>query len=238
MGKLTETTSGVTVGHVAVFSDVHGNIKDGGPAPSGSPTTLPFTSITGVATPAQLPVATTAALGAVKPDGTTITISGGVISAAGGGGGGSGALQQIRAQTNAVTTSTAEFVNNDTIPPQTGGTNLLNCTITPTNAASILEIDFVICLAAHAATRLCIALFQDNTSNAFYAATQTAADTDASYMITGKFFMTAGTTSATTIHLRYGNSDNATTVTVNAINGARAYGGTVYSSMTVTEWAA
>jgi hypothetical protein len=37
--------------------------------------------------PADLPIATTSALGAVKPDGTTITISGGVISAPGGGGG-------------------------------------------------------------------------------------------------------------------------------------------------------
>lgn len=36
---------------------------------------------------ARLPVATTAALGVVKPDGSTITIAGGVISAAGGGGG-------------------------------------------------------------------------------------------------------------------------------------------------------
>jgi hypothetical protein len=34
--------------------------------------------------PADLPVATTSALGAVKPDGTTITVSGGIISSAGG----------------------------------------------------------------------------------------------------------------------------------------------------------
>lgn len=37
--------------------------------------------------PALLPTATTSVLGAVKPDGTTITISGGVISSVGGGGG-------------------------------------------------------------------------------------------------------------------------------------------------------
>jgi hypothetical protein len=44
-----------------------------------------FADITGTATAAQLPLATTGAFGAVKPDGTTITISGGVISAPGGG---------------------------------------------------------------------------------------------------------------------------------------------------------
>lgn len=38
--------------------------------------------------PADLPIATTSAFGVVKPDGSTITISGGVISSPGGGGGG------------------------------------------------------------------------------------------------------------------------------------------------------
>ncbi|MDR5730578.1 MAG: hypothetical protein RB191_24480, partial [Terriglobia bacterium] len=47
-----------------------------------------FADISGTATPAQLPVATTSALGVVEPDGTTITIAAGVISAVGGGSGG------------------------------------------------------------------------------------------------------------------------------------------------------
>src|SRR6185312_5269928 len=46
-----------------------------------------FTDISGVATASQLPVATTSAFGAVKPDGTSITIAGGVISATGAGSG-------------------------------------------------------------------------------------------------------------------------------------------------------
>ncbi len=52
-----------------------------GPA-SGSAAAPTFRALA----PADLPVATTSALGAVKPDGTTITISAGVISAAAGGG--------------------------------------------------------------------------------------------------------------------------------------------------------
>lgn len=44
-----------------------------------------FSDISGVAAPAQLPVATSSAFGVVKPDNTTITISGGVITAIGGG---------------------------------------------------------------------------------------------------------------------------------------------------------
>ncbi len=46
---------------------------------------LSFSNFTGVATSAQMPIATTGALGGVIPDGTTITINGsGVISAVGG----------------------------------------------------------------------------------------------------------------------------------------------------------
>lgn len=44
-----------------------------------------FSNLSGSATSAQLPTATTSALGAVKVDGSTITISGGVISATTGG---------------------------------------------------------------------------------------------------------------------------------------------------------
>ena len=47
-------------------------------------------SVLRVLVPADLPVATISALGAVKPDGSSITIAGGVISAPGGGGGGGG----------------------------------------------------------------------------------------------------------------------------------------------------
>jgi len=46
-----------------------------------------FTDISGTAAAAQLPLATTLAFGAVKPDGTTITISSGVITAVTGGSG-------------------------------------------------------------------------------------------------------------------------------------------------------
>lgn len=44
-----------------------------------------FSDITGIAIPGQLPTSTDSALGIVRPDGTTISISGGVLSVIGGG---------------------------------------------------------------------------------------------------------------------------------------------------------
>ena len=56
------------------------------PVPADIPNLDASKITTGTFAAGQVPVATTAAFGAVKPDGTTITISGGVISSAGGGG--------------------------------------------------------------------------------------------------------------------------------------------------------
>lgn len=64
-------------------------------------------------TPASLPVATTSALGTVKPDGTTITISGGVISSAGGA---TGANPTATASDTAVNGSATTFLRSDGAP--------------------------------------------------------------------------------------------------------------------------
>ena len=82
---VASVTGAVSIGNLAVFADVNGTVQDGGAIPTPT-SSLPFTSITGTATPAQLPVATSSAFGAVKPDNSTITISAGVISTTGGSG--------------------------------------------------------------------------------------------------------------------------------------------------------
>lgn len=63
---------------------------------------------------ADLPLATTGAFGAVKPDGTTVTISGGVISASGGGGGLSGQTTGYMPLATSATTSTTSSGLQDT----------------------------------------------------------------------------------------------------------------------------
>jgi hypothetical protein len=66
-GTVAAVSGSVTVGHLAVFSNTAGTIVDGGSVPSSY----------------TLPTASTSVLGGVKIDGTTISISGGVISATG-----------------------------------------------------------------------------------------------------------------------------------------------------------
>lgn len=76
MAKITETTSGVVVGHLAVFSDVNGNIKDGGPVPaaggggSGTVTTVSVATAAGVSGSVANPTTTpaiTVVLGNITP---------------------------------------------------------------------------------------------------------------------------------------------------------------------------
>lgn len=97
-----------------------------------------FSNISGTASPSQLPVATTGSLGAVRPDGTTVTISSGIISAIGGGSGcivsGTGLVYSTSGvcsvadfqdiSTSPVNTSTRNLYLNGTISPLTGPNNV------------------------------------------------------------------------------------------------------------------
>lgn len=74
-----------------------------------------------------VPTATTSVLGIVKPDGTTITISGGTISAAGG-----GAVSSVFTRTGAVVATTGDY----TVAQVTGAAPLASPTFTGTTVAS------------------------------------------------------------------------------------------------------
>lgn len=77
-----------------------------------------------------VPTATTSVLGIVKPDGTTITISGGTISAAGG-----GAVSSVFTRTGAVVATTGDY----TVAQVTGAAPLASPTFTGTVIASTMN---------------------------------------------------------------------------------------------------
>ena len=144
-------------------------------------------------------------------------------------------VQVVTTQTGEVATGTTTVPLDDTIPQNTEGTEFMTLAITPTSATSKLKIDvvFIGCYSADAV--LALMLFQDSTANALAC----------NYIWSGggntrntpmylSHTMTAGTTSATTFKIRAGG-DNAGTLSFNGRNGSRQYGGTLASSISITE---
>lgn len=148
-------------------------------------------------------------------------------------------LQVVNSQTGAVATGTTTIPYDDTIPQNTEGDQYLSQAITPKSATSKLRIDVTVCLAhSVSAAILAAALFQDSTANALAAVTSTqVSNVNQPQVLNFTYYMTAGTTSATTFKVRAGGSTAGTT-TVNGSNSARVFGGVMASSITITEIAA
>lgn len=94
---------------------------------------LNASNLTGTIAAARLPIATTSAVGAVKVDGTSITITDGVISASGGGGGGSGTVTSVSSGTGLtggpITTSGTLSIDTGVVATLTDAQTLSNKTL-------------------------------------------------------------------------------------------------------------
>ena len=146
-------------------------------------------------------------------------------------------VQVVNTQTGAVATGSTVIPFDDTIPQNTEGDEYMTRAITPTSASNLLKIEVVFNCAVSALAQVCVALFQDSTANAL--ATMTPSRVEAAGVQTSCCFihyMTAGTTSATTFKVRAGPSTG--TLTFNGSGGTRRWGGTMASSITITEIAA
>lgn len=145
-------------------------------------------------------------------------------------------VQLVNYQTGALATGTTTIPYDDTIPQNTEGNEYMSLAITPKSATSKLKIDVIAMMTTSASAGwITVALFQDSTANALAAIT--------SIFLSGSgyggavpltHFMTAGTTSSTTFKVRLG-CNNAGTTTFNGQGGGRIYGGTMASSITITE---
>lgn len=145
-------------------------------------------------------------------------------------------LQVVNVQTGALSSSATSMPLDNTIPQNTEGTELFTLSITPKSATSKLLIQVVVQTASSPANWLLLALFQDSTANAIAStAIYNTTNTGASCMPLN-YYMTSGTTSATTFKLRYGQGGGGTMY----INGSTSQllGGSLISSMTITEIAA
>lgn len=142
-------------------------------------------------------------------------------------------VQVVNTQTGEVATTTTVMPFDDTVPQITEGGEFLTRAITPTSASNVLKIDVLLNVSPSVLGYVTAALFQDSGASAVaVGAHYEAASTYCQIAFT--YFMTAGTTSATTFRVRAGQN-SAGTLTVNGDGGFRRLGGVLMSSITVTE---
>jgi hypothetical protein len=143
-------------------------------------------------------------------------------------------IQTVTFSTGAVATGTTVIPYDNTIPRNTDGNQYMSLTITPTSASSLLCIQATIIMSTTVSTSaFTAALFQDSTANAL-AAVSRKNDNGWLDTLNITYWMTAGTTSATTFKIRAGTSGAGTT-TFNGISGGRYFGGVSNSNISIME---
>lgn len=147
-------------------------------------------------------------------------------------------VQIVNTQTGAVATGTTLIPVDDTIPQNTEGDEYMSLAITPKNAANklLIQVSFQSSNSASSNTQV-VALFQDSVANALIAFTGPQTSSGQNTRANFTYYMTAGTTSATTFKVRAGGNV-AGTVTFNGSGGSRQMGGVSNSSITITEYKA
>ncbi|MBL8712262.1 MAG: hypothetical protein JNM12_05135 [Alphaproteobacteria bacterium] len=123
--------------------------------------------------------------------------------------------------------------NDDTIPQNTEGTEVVTVSITPTSASSTIEIEFRGMGAASGSANLVAALFKDSGANALAASTGIAGSVNLPGPIGIIYQESAGSTSARTYKIRVGA--NTGTCRLNGTTTGRLYGGTSAATLVVRE---
>jgi hypothetical protein len=142
-------------------------------------------------------------------------------------------IQTVTTSTGAVATGTTTIPLDDTIPQSTEGNQYMSVAITPTSASSLLCIQATIALSSSGTLTIIAALFQDSTANALGTVARFISNGNL-HTLNLTYWMTAGTTSATTFKIRAGGSAAGTT-TFNGVSGARLFGGVCTSNLSVME---
>ena len=142
------------------------------------------------------------------------------------------------ASTFAITTI---IPNDDTIPQNTEGVEILTVTITPKYSTSTLLLEFNAQMTTKNAvsSTLACALFQDTTASSLGAVSnrpEASSIGDEGTPINLVYAMASGTTSSTTFKIRAGG-DSTAVVYINANSaGTRLMGGVSYATFSVTEY--
>ncbi len=185
-------------------------------------------------TTARLLGRTTAATGAVEEMtvGTGLSLAAGSLTCTVTG----KVIQTVNTQTGTMATGSTLIPLDNTIPQNTEGDQYMTLSITPTSAANKLRIEVVFQAAYSVLAWVMVPLFQDSTANALATGWSYLPAAGGGLTITYSHYMTAGTTSSTTFKVRAGGQ-TAGTLTFNGTGGGSYMGGTLASSITITEYA-
>jgi len=146
-------------------------------------------------------------------------------------------VQVVHVQTGAFASGTTVMPLDTSIPQITEGTEFMTLAVTPTHASNILHIDVVSESSSETANVMSInALFVGTTASALAVAIGGIGAAANRPVPTTAFRhrMVAGVTTELTFRLRIGPSSSATMVFNGYAGGAR-FGGTLASSITITE---
>jgi len=169
------------------------------------------------------------------PDGTKFIRDDGTLAYAMQGAVAGMVVQVVNVETGAYATGTTAIPNDDTIPQNNEGTEVMTLPITPTSATSKLKIDVLVNMADANWSQDIVALYQDSIAGALACVQEITGGTNAGTLkpMVLSHFMTAGTTSPITFKVRIGADGNA--VYFNGVSAARKFGGVLPSSITITE---
>lgn len=149
-----------------------------------------------------------------------------------------GYVQKAYAVDATTTTTTTIIPLDDTIPQSTEGVQFISLAYTPKSATNVLfiRIKTHIAVAGAAQVASAICLFKDVDTDALSVGAFTTPDNDRLAECICYHYMVAGSTSAITFKGRVGIALGST-VTINGISGTRRYGGKLFSSIEIIEYA-
>jgi len=145
--------------------------------------------------------------------------------------------QVVSVQDATQVTSNITIPLDDTIPQSNEGTaySQLDLVITPTNANSVLLIEVQLAMYVSAALGVIACLFRDVEANALATVIQQLNGAGHSAQVRLRYFLTAGSTSTQTFKIRFGRTSGTTQIAYLNDFTTPYYGGTMRSSMTITE---
>lgn len=150
--------------------------------------------------------------------------------------GGGGVIVKVASATSNTASSTSTVIPFDTtIPQNTEGAEVMTCAITPSHADNKLKIDVTVYGDAASYYGWAVALFKDSDASAIATAPQISWDGGSlPEHITFTHYRDAGSTSLQTFKVRAGPVSG--TLWINqALSGAATFGGTLISTIVITE---